>query len=360
MNLKQITADLRQRIVFGEFSPGDILPRRSELVAHYDSSVASFQKCINQLIQEGFLESCGSKGTIVCENLPNHFQIGLVVPVRPDSTARIWDPFWELLLKAADEFQAADPRYRFKRYYTSAAYVGDWEQLIADLATHQLAGIFLLEHQSLSPESFDAFAGIPVVVLGGDEFYRPNILPIGIQYCRVLESAMLRLRSRGCKNIMVLKNPEINFREIDGRIIQYMAERGFELSEECIQSIGLAPNSLATIGNLIKLMFSPNLKIRPDGLVILNENLCGPALQALRELNLIPARDVRIVSHANFGRSPYLTCDVEHLGIDVIEYLRLAVERLRTFDPSARSRQKVRWIEAVWRPKLPRSQLSVD
>ena len=115
MNLKQITADLRQRIVFGEFSPGDILPRRSELVAHYDSSVASFQKCINQLIQEGFLESCGSKGTIVCENLPNRFQIGLVVPVRPDSTARIWDPFWELLLKAADEFQAADPRYRFEQ-----------------------------------------------------------------------------------------------------------------------------------------------------------------------------------------------------------------------------------------------------
>ncbi len=55
MKVKQITGDMRNRIVSGEFPPGAMLPNRKILLEHYDVSVAAFQKTINTLIAEGFL-----------------------------------------------------------------------------------------------------------------------------------------------------------------------------------------------------------------------------------------------------------------------------------------------------------------
>ena len=65
MRPHEIVKMLRTRITSGEFPPGATLPLRHELLEEYGISVATFQKCVNQLTREGFLESRGIKGTVV-------------------------------------------------------------------------------------------------------------------------------------------------------------------------------------------------------------------------------------------------------------------------------------------------------
>ena len=83
MRQTEIVKTLRKRITGGEFPPGATLPLRSKLLEEYSISVATFQKCINQLTREGFLESRGIKGTVVPKYPPHLFDYALVFPESP-------------------------------------------------------------------------------------------------------------------------------------------------------------------------------------------------------------------------------------------------------------------------------------
>ena len=76
MRQPELLKTLRNRITGGEFPPGSALPLRHVLLAEYGLSVATFQKSINRLIEEGFLESRGIKGTVVSEYPPFKIWIG--------------------------------------------------------------------------------------------------------------------------------------------------------------------------------------------------------------------------------------------------------------------------------------------
>ena len=96
MRQPEILKTLRKRITDGEFPPGAALPLRHALLAEYGSSVATFQKCINQLIQEGFLESRGIKGTVVSEYPPHLCSYALVFPEEPGQIGVV-DTFFSAL-----------------------------------------------------------------------------------------------------------------------------------------------------------------------------------------------------------------------------------------------------------------------
>ena len=104
MKVQRITDDLRDRIVAGEFPPGGILPTRRILLEHYDVSVAAFQKTINTLIAEGFLESKNSTGVFVRSDPPHLYRLGLALPIYSPAEIQA-DSLWSALILSVDKFQ---------------------------------------------------------------------------------------------------------------------------------------------------------------------------------------------------------------------------------------------------------------
>ncbi len=346
MRTSDITLNLRKRIVKGEFKPGRALPKRQALLNHYNTSVASFQKCVNQLISEGFIASRGVKGTFVSSTPPSLYQIGIVIPARLNSPRKTWDSFWETFIHEAESFSRTNGKYKFKYYYTSATYPGDMPSLLNDIADDQLAGIFILEHLSLPADCFKKFGNTPTVLLGVEELNYPHVLPIGINYSRMLELGASRLQTEGCTDIAVLKNTAIVFNEVGRDIAGYLAGKGINLPPERIQSICLCPASLATTPNLIRLMFNPEQKRVPDGLVIMNENLLEPVLATFEDLNLVPGKDVHIVSHCNLHHKIGTKPAAERLGIDTAALVRSVVRRISDYQKGLV--RDIVWADIIW------------
>ena len=130
MRQTEIVKTLRKRITGGEFPPGATLPLRSKLLEEYSISVATFQKCINQLTREGFLKSRGIKGTVVPKYPPHLFDYALVFPESPEQTN---DSFFPALRNAGEQFAAENPGLRLRHYF-----VGGMEPHTGKYADHKV------------------------------------------------------------------------------------------------------------------------------------------------------------------------------------------------------------------------------
>ena len=75
-----ITDDLRHKIVRGEYSPGEKLPTRLQLVAEYGVSKATIQHALSKLMHEGIVESRVGRGTIVSLKSPHITKYALLFP----------------------------------------------------------------------------------------------------------------------------------------------------------------------------------------------------------------------------------------------------------------------------------------
>lgn len=64
---RQIEEDLRYKILFGHWKPGDQIPTESELCEQHKVSRITIRKAINELENAGYLVSQSGKGTFVTE-----------------------------------------------------------------------------------------------------------------------------------------------------------------------------------------------------------------------------------------------------------------------------------------------------
>lgn len=67
---ERVTADLRRRILTGEFAPGTKLPSRRELAAEYGVSDIVIGAAMRALRAEGLTEPLPGIGTFVADPLP--------------------------------------------------------------------------------------------------------------------------------------------------------------------------------------------------------------------------------------------------------------------------------------------------
>jgi len=78
-----IVSELRRRVVEGLWVPGARLPTRRELEAEFSASMHTVQKALDDLVRDGFVYACGSRGTFVAENPPHLHHYGLIFPRFP-------------------------------------------------------------------------------------------------------------------------------------------------------------------------------------------------------------------------------------------------------------------------------------
>lgn len=68
----QIESDLREKIVSGEYQPGDLIPSERELVENYKVSRLTVREAIKRLVAQGIVKKIQGKGTYVTEYSPDY------------------------------------------------------------------------------------------------------------------------------------------------------------------------------------------------------------------------------------------------------------------------------------------------
>ena len=140
---REILKDLRSRVVNGEFPPGGMLPRRKELLEHYGISVGAFQKNINKLVADGFLESHGGAGVFVSENPPHLSRFAILMPFSGKGEQTGIDTFLSGFRRAIEESNVKCPGHSFESYLVGEAetpQMKEWERFAADAENELLAG----------------------------------------------------------------------------------------------------------------------------------------------------------------------------------------------------------------------------
>ena len=205
MRNEEIILDLRRRIVAGEFQPGNALPRRHELLASYQASNETVQRAVNQLAQEGFINTRGSKGMFVSSNPPNLFRFGVVLPPNHREMETNGDTQWGALERAIEEISRERPEYSFSLYHIDLHCDPDlpeFRRLVEDLELGLIAGVIF--SSSVDPQMLLRLKPFRVVL------HSPawkEVIPATVMrhdYRKLAQLAVARLLQRGASRVAIL------------------------------------------------------------------------------------------------------------------------------------------------------------
>lgn len=333
MKTPEILEHLRARIVRGEFKPGDKLPNRPELLKEYSVCISAFQKCINQLVAENFIESRGAKGMCVTANPPHLCRFAVLLPGSEQDSGVEQDSFSAGLRLVVAEYTRQHPECSFLFYHLgsmSDPAIDRWSEFAADASRGLLAGavcVFLSPPAPVRKQLGD----FPCVVISKLRSDAPHRAPdISFDMQKLLQLELAHLAEKGCRKAAVLMFD--NMTVAHNMEIMDAAENGpLYCPRKWILGMNLTSRDLLYY-NMFELLFSPQNTEVPDGLAVLNENFLPIILNALTRLNLVPGRDVRIVSHGNRPNPRKLIPEVDYIPFDVGEVLQQALSLLRNWD----------------------------
>ena len=335
MKFNEITDDLRKRIICGEFGPGTCIPRRQELVKEYRASLSALQKSINILIEENFIESKGSKGCMVTQTPPHLSCVGIVFPA--DSSSGISeDSLWKALFSEAKKMSCNLSGISFEFYFVGGYRTQkfqEWERFFEDVKTRRLAGaIFFSYPPEDHTELLDDFAHVQIDYK--EEYSLHNPIRLATDHVALFNKSLDVLTAAGCHNIATLIQHTMNNSGVM-RIMEAAHNSKVYCPIEWIQPLHYKNTNPLLAGHIIELLFSKNTSRVPDGLVVLNENFLPVVMDSLLRLNLIPGRDVQVVSHCNYPFTGKIYQDVNYVAFkakDILEQCIALMEKFRDGD----------------------------
>ena len=307
-----IARELRLRIVSGEFGPGKRLPTRSELQQHFGTTKVTVQRAFDDLVEDGFILADGRRGTFVSATPPHLTRYGLVFMGHPDQLD--WPPFLESLRQEAAKLAKAGGR-QFPCYYCVDQHQNsdDYSRLLRELHTQQLAGIvFTYTPEFVAHTRLMETHGVPMVAIS--DLPRFEIPVVSIDYSSFFEKALDHLAARGKRRVAALV-PEMLYEAFSGQFRMGVAQRGLCTKPYWWQPVYLGSPEFAR--PYAHLMMHPNQAVRPDALIIANDNLTESTLAGLMDAGIRVPDDVEIVAHCNFPVDSLPSAPMQRLGYDV-------------------------------------------
>ena len=321
----KIARDIRKNILTGKWKPQQQLPNREDLVVQYNTSKATMQKTINELLREGFIHTTNKSGTFVAETPPNLYSIAIVFPVKqPDSiyTDSLWTGIQRQHYYMEEHFGR---RFIFCRFYNSNVEHEEFQKVIEDAESLRLAGIIFSDEPS--PQAVNALRHLntPRVAVTSNQVLSFN--RVNVNFDMFFNMAMEHLRRCGRSRLAVISNPEMPPSHI-AQCRNIAASHGISMPPEWELAVNLTANPDHWSRNLVRLLFKTSPELRPDGLIVANENLFEYVLNALQYENITPGEDIDIVVHTNFPTNRPKPCRMERIGFDVRDIIESCIEAI--------------------------------
>ncbi len=322
---KDIALRIRRLIIAGELKPGEQLPTRTELERKFKVSKATMQKTIDSLVKDGTVYADGTNGTFVSEFPMEIYHYGLVFLHRP-SHDRPWSRKWKTLLHEAENLFSKSP-YRLSVFYGDRYHLNAKgnANFIYDIRAKRMAGLIF----TMDPELFD----------GTDILQDPEIPIVSIRPKPGCKYASVDWDSTGClsemaKYLSLRKHSKTSLLMFSRQFatpgfidhaVNELKSHGLETHRFLIHGIDISyPESVA---NIIGLMMN-DTELRPDSIIILDDNLLPGVIEGLKSSNIRVPDDVELVAMVNFPYDKVLGAPVKMFGFDIPEQLKLVKQKL--------------------------------
>lgn len=321
----EIRDTLRHEIVSGKIAPGQTIPTRVAIQQHYGAGPMTVNRALTDLLDDGFLEARRGQGTRVVQFPPHLFNFQLAFGNHPHNAEDMWPRFYTVLAQAAAGIDAKGP-CRLKCLYGVDGHVDSdgMRQLNRLIDSRRTAGvIFSASPHKLKDTGILMDPDIPKVVFrkgsGKDGYYSTIALDMNAFVDRALDDCA----AVGCKSVAVLTVSGLMEREAP-HLLQGAKARGMQIKPYWMLMITQKEAVSAT--NVTHLLFNPSQTQRPDGLIIMDDNLVEYATAGLIAAG--GTEDVHIVAHCNFPWPAASPIPIRRLGFDAPQALQMCFKHL--------------------------------
>ena len=322
---ERICQHFQGRILAGELKAGEQLPAQTELARQFGVSPVTVQRSVESLARQGFVRTRRRGGTYVAERPPHLCRYGLVFIDTPGNPAT-----WTLFHSAvANEGIRLAKRHGIQL----AAYHGvdghldgdEYRRLLDDVREGTLGGIILACYPSMllqTPLVQDpdlprvAIMGLPPVA---------GIPRVFGDVEQLIDRALDFLAAQGRKQVAIVASDGM-FRHCPGHFLPALHKRGFPAEPWRIQIVDRRPSE--AVNHCVRLLLRSGQKDRPDGVLVLDDNLVEHACAGLVAAGVRVPDDVTVVAQCNFPWPPPAVLPVERIGFDVGRMLTACIDSI--------------------------------
>ena len=320
----EIVEHLRGKIVKGDLKPGERLPTRLDIEEQFMVSSLTVQRAFDRLIEDGFITASGRKGTFVSEAPPHLHHFALSFPQLMGDLN--WVKFWSVLIHVAREIEKQG-EYRISIFQGINKVVGgeDYHALTNAVCARRLAGIFFATNPFvIAGTPILDLPGIPrVAMMGRSEF--PGVAAISFLPEDFIRRAVKHLAAQGRKRIGFILVPGFTSHAAD-MIQRVLAGQGLAYQPLAVQMA--LQSEAGWVSNLTQMMVKGAPGERPDGLVIVDDNLTEYACAGVLQAGIQAPRELEVVAHCNFPSPAPNLIPVTRLGYDIFELFHTCIQIL--------------------------------
>jgi hypothetical protein len=321
-----VIEDIRKQILDGHWKPRHRIPIREELISRYNTSRATIQKAIDELLREGFITSNGKSGTFVSITPPNLNSVAVIFPSAGQDSGS-WDQLWSLFVGQKRYFEKKFNRIFVFYFLTDGGRdCPEFIRLRNDAAGSKLSGIIMPFPPSETILDELRQYHVPMVAVTREDFHK-DLNTVWLDYDSFFSQAISHIKSQKCRTAALIINYQLPGDYVENFVTE-AARNGINVPENLIQGAGLEHLAQPWITRLIRLMMQPGSTGRPDALIVANQNLLDAVINGLQQEHLVVGKDIELIVHTNFPSQRPNGFDVLRIGFNVHKILDVCIATL--------------------------------
>lgn len=315
---------LRDEVVAGCFASGSQFPTRLELQERFGASIATIQRAVNRLTEEGFVTVRGRQGTFVAEH-PPHTSTYALVNLEPAFLLPEAFRFWDTLAKVAHGLDSPSG-HRVRLYERVLLHTDDpgYRQLADDVTLRRVAGVIYVGKVDINGSPLLELNHCPRVGIGCTPLFG-KLPSLDHDWYQLFDRALDYFLNRGRRRIAVVSaigHPEVYY----DYILAGAASRGLSLKPHWLQVIHVLTGDWTS--RLVHLLLHAEQSERPDALFVENDNFLLPAVKGIQAAGCRVPEDLDVLSHWNFPAPLESPLPIRRLGFDARQSLRICMQLL--------------------------------
>jgi DNA-binding LacI/PurR family transcriptional regulator len=320
-----IILEIRKQILSGKLLPGQRMPTRAFLEKKYKVSKVTMQKAIDALVADGTVETRGRHGTYVSKYPTELYHYGLIFQYK-QSHDFPWSRQWDAIKAEAEKVFQKSP-YRLSIFYGDQHYLNANGNVdfMDDLNNCRMAGlIFIMDPKIFEGTGLIEQKDIPKVTL----YPQPGCLYPSVNHNSgdiYRQMVLYMAKEKRTKVSLIMSSRQYQIPGFIDSILTELDNCKLEIHDCWIQGADLLfPKSVKNITQLI--MYDP--KFRPDGIIILDDNLISGVIDGLTTCNLQNPEEVKLAAVTNFPYCEKLKLPVKMFGFDITRQIKVAKAKL--------------------------------
>jgi DNA-binding LacI/PurR family transcriptional regulator len=199
-----------------------------------------------------------------------------------------------------------------------------YDELVDKIRHHRVAGVLICEsHRRFSGTPLVETPELPCMAIDSQPAAQPHVGTILHDIRAMLVQMIQQYHAAGRRRPAILATNE--FLLAHGGILRdLLQESELSVPDYLFQSVALKHPDSA--GNIVRLMLHPDLAARPDGLIVLDDNLLPVVDAVLGEMGVDVPGACYVISHANFPCLWQPQIAAKLIGFDVRDVFDLAFE----------------------------------